>query len=77
MLVRNIEKKIKRLEAKLGEIKPTMCSHCDFGLGRRGMDRCGRCKGTGSGFRVGLKFFPNTEQGYLEALQCHLQQASQ
>ena len=47
--------------------KPVQCRHCDFGFGMRGMDRCGRCNGTGSGFWVKGKFYPNTKFGYLEA----------
>lgn len=51
-----------------GEPKPSMCSRCDFGSGTRGMDRCSKCAGTGSVFRVigkdGLRSFPNTREGF-------------
>lgn len=49
------------------EPKSITCFRCDFGSGQRGMDFCGRCGGTGSGFHVGPKFFPNTKQGYINA----------
>lgn len=49
------------------EPKPYNCWHCDFSSGRRGMDRCGKCDGTGSVFMVGQKLFPNTEKGYEDA----------
>ncbi len=61
--------KIKRLEDRVGKIGASGCGHCDFGMGTRGMDRCAKCDGTGSVFRVGLSAFPNTEIGYLKALQ--------
>lgn len=44
-----------------------VCHRCDFGSGRRGMDRCPTCDGTGSVFRVGWNFYPNTEAGFDEA----------
>jgi hypothetical protein len=50
------------------EPKPSICGRCDFGSGQRGMDHCSTCDGTGSIFRVGLQVFPNTEEGYLEAV---------
>lgn len=50
------------------EPKPTTCPFCDFGSGMRGMDRCAKCDGTGSVFRVGLRTFPNTKEGYDEAV---------
>lgn len=43
------------------------CDHCDFGSGYRGMDSCGRCRGTGSVFWVAGQRFPNTERGYKQA----------
>ena len=46
---------------------PRQCSHCDFGSGQRGMDRCSKCDGTGSVFFVAGQKFPNTEAGYLAA----------
>lgn len=49
--------------------KATGCSHCDFSSGTRGMDRCRRCDGTGSVFRVGEKSFPNTREGYEKACE--------
>lgn len=45
------------------------CHHCDFGSGRRGMDRCPTCDGTGALFRVAARYFPNTEAGYRAALE--------
>jgi hypothetical protein len=50
-----------------GEPRTFVCDRCDFGGGTRGMDRCGRCRGTGSVFRVGGRSWPNTEAGYLAA----------
>lgn len=46
------------------EPKARQCPHCDFGSGQRGMDRCGRCDGTGSVFWVLGQRFPNTKRGY-------------
>lgn len=48
---------------------PVACNHCDFSRGTRGMDRCSRCDGTGSGFRVALAFYPNTKEGFDAACQ--------
>ena len=48
----------------------TRCWYCDFGAGRRGMDTCRFCKGTGSLFIVKLdnggsiRTFPNTKEGH-------------
>lgn len=50
------------------EPKPTLCPKCDFGTGRRGMDRCATCDGVGSIFIVNGEYFPNTERGYIEAV---------
>lgn len=50
------------------EPKATTCFRCDFGSGQRGMDSCPTCDGTGSIFRVGKKAFPNTQEGYREAV---------
>lgn len=50
-----------------GEPKPVVCPFCDFGSGHRGMDTCGKCKGTGSVFRVGRAVFSNTEVGFNHA----------
>jgi hypothetical protein len=41
---------------------------CDFSCGRRGMDRCPRCGGTGSMLRVDKLYWPNNERGYMAAL---------
>lgn len=47
------------------EPQPAICPHCDFGTGMRGMDRCSKCDGIGSGFWVpGPRFYPNTKAGY-------------
>lgn len=46
--------------------KPRHCPYCDFSMGRRGMDRCATCDGTGSVFFVN-RFYPNTKEGYIEA----------
>lgn len=50
------------------EPKPTMCFHCDFGSGMRGMDSCSKCRGTGSVFRIGQATYPNTKEGYRTAV---------
>lgn len=47
--------------------KPETCPRCDFGTGQRGCDRCGKCKGMGSVFRVKGVIYPNTREGYIEA----------
>lgn len=47
--------------------QPVACGFCDFSSGQRGMDRCGKCDGTGSVFRVGLRIYPNTDQGFEKA----------
>lgn len=52
----------------LREPRPHVCPHCDFGSGRRGMDRCSRCEETGSVFYVGQEMFPNTIEGYEAAV---------
>jgi hypothetical protein len=57
--------------AKSAEPRIVGCT-CDFSGGTRGMDRCGRCGGTGSRFLVVVKqddgdqtfYFPNTKRGY-------------
>ena len=49
------------------DLQPKTCPRCDFGSGYRGMDRCAACDGTGSGFWVGERFFPNTEEGHKQA----------
>lgn len=54
-------------------LKPTACGHCDFGSGTRGMDRCAKCDGAGSVFRVGDKSFANTRDGYEEALETEIE----
>lgn len=56
-------------EAGIPEPKASGCGHCDFGSGSRGMDRCSRCDGTGSVFIQAGATFPNTEEGYLEAVR--------
>lgn len=53
----------------MSEPKVVMCPFCDFGSGRRGMDRCAKCAGTGSGFYTGTTFLPNTEAGYSRAVE--------
>ncbi len=55
------------------EPKLTECFHCDFASGRRGMDRCGKCDGTGTLYRVlipgkAARFFAGTEDGYADAV---------
>lgn len=44
------------------------CPHCDFSCGQRGMDRCGKCDGTGAIYRVNGKIYPNTQEGLDAAL---------
>lgn len=46
------------------KLKPITCHHCDFGSGQRGMDRCSKCGGTGSGFWANGSFYPNTKEGH-------------
>ena len=52
------------------EPKAVGCT-CDFSGGTRGMDRCHRCDGTGSRFRIikggEVFYFPNTRKGYEKA----------
>lgn len=48
--------------------KPKLCPFCDCGTGRRGMDRCSKCGGTGSGFWAGGIFHANTKDGYEAAV---------
>ena len=54
-------------------MKLVRCLYCDFGMGTRGMDRCGPCRGTGSRFQIIVgdlvQEYPNTEQGYKEACE--------
>lgn len=51
----------------LSMIKATGCT-CDFSRGTRGMDRCGRCDGTGSRLVIVVdgqaQYFPNTKAGH-------------
>jgi hypothetical protein len=54
-------------QAEDDKIIATSCS-CDFSMGTRGMDRCSKCDGTGSRLRVGELYWPNTRDGYIEAL---------
>lgn len=49
------------------DLKPVGCDVCDFGSGTRGMDRCSKCKGTGSVFWVDDNCYPNTREGYIDA----------
>ena len=49
------------------KIIATGCT-CDFSGGTRGMDRCHHCDGTGSLLRVGESYWPNTQDGFFEAL---------
>lgn len=59
---------INILESALGhEVKIISCpKHCDWGY--RGVDACNTCGTTGTGFRVKGKFYPNTEEGFEQAL---------
>ena len=56
---------------------PVTCPHCDFGSGQRGMDRCARCDGIGSVFRVAGKTFLNTRDGYVAAVAAMKSQADE
>jgi len=60
---------VDTLLARYGYPEPMAqgCHRCDFGSGQRGMDRCATCDGTGSVFRVGAHYYPNTEDGYVDA----------
>ena len=54
-------------------IIPVVDCTCDFSSGTRGMDRCGRCGGSGSRFIVQPnRFFPNTRIGYEHALEAEI-----
>lgn len=54
----------------MAEPRATRCPFCDFGTGRRGMDRCVKCDGTGSVFvTAGPRYFPNTREGYTLACE--------
>jgi len=53
---------------EMSDIKPIPCPHCDFSRGTRGGDCCAKCGGTGSVFRAGSKIYPNTREGYDEAI---------
>jgi len=51
----------------------TSCIHCDFASDHRGMDRCGKCDGTGSQFMhipTGERY-PNTKTGWEELCDEH------
>lgn len=50
------------------DLQPHSCPFCDFSSGYRGMDRCAKCDGTGSIFRVGTRVFSNTREGHDGAL---------
>lgn len=50
------------------EPKSTICFHCDFDSGQREMDRCHHCDGTGSLLWAGKRAFPNTKEGYRQAV---------
>lgn len=50
------------------DLQPHSCPFCDFSSGYRGMDRCAKCDGTGSIFRVGTRVFSNTREGHGGAL---------
>lgn len=58
------------MTAEMAEPQVVGCT-CDFSGGTRGMDRCGRCAGTGSRFLVVTNgnpfYFPNTRRGYEDA----------
>ena len=58
----------RAVPAPFDEPQPQVCPHCDFGSGQRGMDRCAKCDGSGSVFIVKGKLYPNTENGFKEAL---------
>lgn len=53
----------------MSEPKPRACPHCDFSSGQRGMDRCGLCKGTGSVFLAGGRYYANTKEGFEAAVK--------
>jgi hypothetical protein len=53
----------------MSEPKPVRCWHCDFASGYRGMDSCGKCKGTGSLLAFNGEWYPNTKEGYEDALR--------
>ena len=50
------------------DVEAGACLFCDFSSGTRGMDRCAKCAGTGSGFYADARFFPNTKEGYSAAI---------
>lgn len=45
--------------------RPSKCPDCKGG--RVGMNECEKCAGTGTVFKVGYKFFPDTKDGYIQA----------
>jgi len=50
------------------------CYYCDFSSGKRGMDRCAPCDGTGSMFMVvtangSVYYYANTKDGYDKAVK--------
>lgn len=51
----------------MNELKAVACHRCDFSSGRRGMDLCGTCDGTGSVVFVDGAAFPNTKDGWAAA----------
>lgn len=54
--------------AEDAKIKTYPCGHCDFGFGRRGMDRCSKCGGIGSYLMFDGVTYENTREGYRDAL---------
>ena len=52
----------------LRDIRIVQCHHCDFGSGQRGMDRCGKCDGTGAQWAYGAQRFVGTSAGHIQAL---------
>ncbi len=51
----------------MNELKAVACHRCDFSSGRRGMDLCGTCDGTGSVLYAKGEYSPNTEAGWQAA----------
>lgn len=49
-------------------IRLIQCHHCDFGSGRRGMDRCSKCDGTGQQWARGGSRFVGTASGFFALL---------
>lgn len=64
-------KQFEKIRKEQGKEIPlgATCPYCDFASDKKGMDRCTKCNGTGSVLHANNKQFPNTEDGYFDAIQ--------